>query len=153
MQINTSKSKVNFTIKKLLVLTVNGNFPQVKGIVELNENNLAESIIDIRVGIAGLDTKNAKRNEHLLQKDFFNAEKYPEMTFKSTEVKKVDDHYSVKGNLNIAGTVKNIEVPFQFNNNRATGKFNLNRMDYNVGKIPAFVAAKDVDVTFEISLT
>ncbi len=152
MQINTSKSKVNFSIKKLLVLTVNGNFPQIKGEVDLNENNLAESNIEIIVALAGLDTKNVKRNEHLLQKDFFNAEKYPEITFSSSNISIQNGQYYVHGNLNIAGTTKIIEVPFQFTNNRLVGTFNLNRFDYNVGKIPAFIAAKEVAINFDISI-
>ncbi|WP_341908177.1 YceI family protein [Fluviicola taffensis] len=152
MQINTSQSKVNFSIKKLIVLTVNGNFSQIKGTIDLNENNIAESNIEIIVALVGLDTKNVKRNEHLLQKDFFNAENHPEITFNSNSFTLLNGQYSVKGDLTIAGTTKKIEVPFQFTNNRLVGSFNLNRFDYEVGKIPAFVAAKDVTIKFDLSI-
>ncbi|MFK7948164.1 MAG: YceI family protein [Saprospiraceae bacterium] len=152
MQINTSNSTVSFTIKKLFFLTVTGTFPTVKGNVELNTSDLSNAKIDLEIPIAGLSTKNAKRDEHLLQEDFFNAEKFPVITFKSTEITKKGELYWAKGALSMAGTTKIVEIPFDFNNNRATGSLNISRLDFKVGKIPTFVAAENVAITFDCSL-
>lgn len=152
MNIQTSNSSVSFTIKKLLFLTVKGTFPKVKGTIDLNDESPKDSNIHIAISLSGLDTNNKKRNEHLQQEDFFNAEKYPEISFKSSEVVKKNEFYWAKGELSIAGTTNSIDIPFQLNNNHATGEFSLDRMDYKVGKIPAFVAAKMVNITFNIEL-
>lgn len=152
MQINTSKSSVNFTIKKLFFLTVKGTLQQVKGEVELDENNLANSTIDLAIPIERIDTRNTKRNEHLLQKDFFYIEKYPEIRFTSTSINKENDIYIAKGNLSMVGVTNSVEIPFEFKNNRATGEFSLNRLDYKLGKIPTAIVANKVNISFDCSL-
>ncbi|MFI1772731.1 YceI family protein [Thalassobellus citreus] len=152
MKIDTSKSEINFTIKKLLFLTVKGTIPDVKGEIDLNESNLSDSKIDLTISTASIDTKNAKRNEHLLQEDFFHVEKYPEITFKSSSIKKENETYVAKGELNIIGAINTIQIPFQINNNKVTGEFSLNRMDFKLGKIPAFVASNTVNISFKCSL-
>lgn len=153
MQINTAISKVNFKIKKMLFLTVKGEIPEVKGSIDLNENKLSDSKIDLQIAINGIDTKNAKRDEHLMQEDFFHAEKYPEMTFQSTEIaKKSGEHLLASGDLTICGVTKRVEIPFQINATKVTGEFSLNRKDYNFGKIPTFVVGNQVNITFDCSL-
>jgi len=152
MQIDISKSKVNFTIKKLLFLTVKGILPEIKGSIKLNEDSLSDSKIDIVIPLEGIDTNNVKRNDHLLEEDFFNINEYPEIIFESNEVYKENEYYFAKGNLSIAGTIKEIEIPFQFSTNQVTGSFSLDRTDFKVGKVPAFVASNNVDITFELFL-
>lgn len=152
MQINKSNSTVNFTVKKLLFLTVNGTLPEVIGNVEMSGNNLSDSKIELRIPLAGIDTKNKKRDKHLLQKDFFKAEQFPEITFNSTVINKQNNSYSAKGELSISGTTKTIEIPFQFDNNRATGKFNLSRKDFKIGNLPSLIVAENVAIAFDCSL-
>ena len=99
--------------------------------------------------MAGINTKNSKRDTHLLQKDFFYAEKYPIITFKSSEITKNENGYTAKGGLNITGNSQTIEIPFKYENNRVTGSFTINRKDFNFGKIPAFVASNVVNISFD----
>lgn len=152
MNINTSKSYVSFTIKKFLFLTVKGTFPEVKGNVELNEADLSSSKIDLAIPVAGLDTGNKKRNEHLQQDDFFKAEQHPEITFKSNDIRKQDGLLIATGTLNVAGTSSSIAIPFSLDGKRATGSFSLSRLDYKVGKVPTLVAAENVNVTFDCTV-
>jgi len=152
MKIKTSNSSVNFTIKKLLFITVKGVFSEVSGTIDLNTEEISESNIDLAISVANLDTGNKKRNEHLQQDDFFKASNHPKITFSSSEIVKKNEFYWAKGTLSVAGTTDTIEIPFQVQNNKLTGEFSLNRMDYNVGKVPAFVAAKMVNISFNLEL-
>lgn len=148
MKIDTTKSQVTFTIKKLGFITVRGTFTNIKGDVNLDPSNLSDSKIDISIAIKGVSTNNKKRDEHLLQKDFFNIEEFPEMTFKSTSVSKEETGYVARGVICIVDNTQDVEIPFTFNNNIATGQFSLNRKDYNFGKIPTFVASNKVNISF-----
>jgi polyisoprenoid-binding protein YceI len=152
MEINNINSKVNFTIKKLLFLNVLGELPEIQGFVEFDESNLNALRIDLSIPVAKINTNNAQRDKHLLLKDFFNAAKYPNITFKSIEVQNKGGMYWAKGILFVAGTSNVIEIPFLFKDNTAIGNFSLNRTNYNVGKIPAFVASNHVDIHFECHL-
>lgn len=152
MNIQTSNSSVNFTIKKLLFITVKGTFSEVSGTIDLNTEKISDSKIDLVISVANLDTGNKKRNEHLQQDDFFKTANHPTITFSSSEIVKKNEFYWAKGALSVAGTTNTIEIPFQVKDNKVTGEFSLNRMDYKVGKVPAFVAAKMVNVTFKLDL-
>lgn len=152
MKIQTSNSSVNFTIKKLLLLTVKGTFPEVSGTIDLNNEQISTSKIDLAISVSSLDTGNKKRNEHLQQDDFFKAANHPEITFSSSEIVKKNEFYWAKGTLNVAGTSGTIDIPFQLKDSKAKGEFSLDRMDYKVGKIPAFVAAKTVNISFDLDL-
>jgi polyisoprenoid-binding protein YceI len=72
--------------------------------------------------------------------------------FTSSKVRKENDLFWASGELTLAGTAKQVDIPFKFKNNHASGSFNLLRTDYKVGKIPGFVASKNVDVTFDITI-
>ncbi|WP_027421404.1 YceI family protein [Crocinitomix catalasitica] len=148
MEIKTSNSTVNFTIKKLFFLTVEGKLPGVIGTVNWNENDLSTSNVELQIPLANLDTKNAKRNEHLKQKDFFNVAEYPKIVFSSNEITKENNQFWVNGLLMIAGTTNNIKFPFQLKDGNITGKLSLDRNDFKVGKIPSFIASNIVNITF-----
>jgi len=152
MNIQTSNSSVSFTIKKLLFLTVKGTFSEVKGTIDLNTEEISESKIDLAISVANLDTGNKKRNEHLQQDDFFKTANHPKITFSSSEIVKKNEFYWAKGALSVAGTTETIEIPFKVKGHKVTGEFSLNRTDYEVGKLPAFVAAKVVNIAFNIEL-
>lgn len=152
MNIQTSNSSVNFTIKKILFITVKGTFSEVSGTIDLNKDKMTESKIDLAISVANLDTGNKKRNEHLQQDDFFKTANHPKIIFSSSEVVKKNEFYWAKGALSVAGTTDTIEIPFQVKDNKVTGEFSLNRMDYKVGKLPAFVAAKMVNISFNLEL-
>lgn len=150
MKIDTTNSRVKFKVKKLFFLTVEGILPEVKGTVESEGNNI--SSFKVSLPIANIDTKNKKRDEHLLQDDFFNVEKYPEITFVSTEIKQENNQCVAIGNLSIAGTTKQMKFPFKHSNGKITGELIVNRLDYKVGKVPTFVVAKNIAVNFDCSV-
>lgn len=111
-QLDKSHSEVGFSVKHMVIATVNGVFGEFDGTVNFDPENLASAKISGVVKVASIDTKNEKRDEHLRGDDFFNAEEYPEITFESTEIKKSGDGYVAVGNLTIRDVTKEVEIPF-----------------------------------------
>jgi polyisoprenoid-binding protein YceI len=140
--VDPSHSEVSFQIRHM-VSQVRGRFNDFKGTVNLDPANLAKSSVEFRVKAASIDTANADRDKHLRAADFFDAEKYPEIVFKSTSIKSTGkDAYAVTGDFTMRGVTKKITLPVTFlgsandpwGNVRAgfeTGT-TLNRKDYGM---------------------
>jgi len=77
--VDVSHSDVGFKVKHMMISKVKGNFEKFKGTFTINEEAKTFSSIDGRVDISSLTTQESKRDNHLKSKDFFNAEKYPQM--------------------------------------------------------------------------
>ncbi|MBV7440021.1 YceI family protein [Weeksellaceae bacterium TAE3-ERU29] len=146
-QIDTKNSKVTFKVGKLLVITVKGTLSEVNGYINENEGNISE--INVNIPIKNMDIESAKRDEHLLQDDFFNEAKYPEIQFKSNNITQKNGQFVAKGELSMAGTTREVELPFEYKNERITGDLKVNRLDYKLGKLPTFVVSKTVHVSFD----
>ncbi len=107
-------SNVAFTIRHL-VSKVTGKFDDFSGTVNVDPKKLATSSVDFAIKVASIDTGNGDRDKHLKSGDFFDAEKYPEITFKSSSVKAAGkDKYSVAGTLTMHGVSKLVVLPVQF---------------------------------------
>src|ERR1700761_3950936 len=95
-QVDQSHTSVTFGVRHMMVSTVRGHFQKVSGTVHWDPQNPESSNANLVVDIASVDTREQKRDEHLRSADFFDAEKYPTMTFRSTKVtKKGDDEYDL----------------------------------------------------------
>src|SRR5688572_32789503 len=106
-KIDTAHTQVNFSAKHMMVTTVRGTFHDVAGTIELDEDDPTRSRGEFRVGSASVDTNFGARDTHLRSADFFDAERYPEITFVSTEIVGVgDDRFTVTGDLTIRDTTK-----------------------------------------------
>lgn len=104
-----------FRIKHLNVTYFYGRFSEVAGTYTLDEANPAGSSFDIQIKTESIDTHNDARNKHLKSADFFDAEKYPEISFKSTSVKKTGEkEYEVKGDLTLHGVTKPLTVKVEY---------------------------------------
>ncbi|MGV3489327.1 MAG: YceI family protein [Tuberibacillus sp.] len=105
--VDTAHSSVEFTIKHMMFAKVRGSFHDFEASIEADPNDLTTANISFAVDIASIDTANADRDNHLRSADLFDAEKFPKMTFKSTNiVKKGDDEYEVTGDLTIRDVTK-----------------------------------------------
>jgi polyisoprenoid-binding protein YceI len=101
--IDTAHSNVGFKIRHL-VARVSGEFTEFDGTIVADFQNLDASSVEFTIKTASIDTDNEKRDGHLRSADFFDAENYPEITFKSSKItKKDDDTYVVAGILNMRG--------------------------------------------------
>jgi polyisoprenoid-binding protein YceI len=102
-------SAIEFTVRHLLVSKVRGRFPKWTGKLELDEQDIGRSRVEIEIDVASVDTHEPQRDTHLRSGDFFEVEKHPKMTFKSKRVAaKGTDHISVTGDLTIRGVTREV---------------------------------------------
>ena len=106
--IDTSHSGVHFSVRHMVIAKVRGAFDRFSGTVELDEENPSRSKVSVRIDAASINTHEEKRDAHLRSADFFDVEKYPELTFESTQVEKTADGYRVTGDLTIHGVTKEV---------------------------------------------
>lgn len=108
--VDASHSNVKFSVSHLVVSEVEGSFRKFDGTIESPSDDFNNANISFTVDVASINTDNEKRDEHLKSDDFFNAEKYPKMTFKSTSFKKgKGNHYTLEGNLTIRDVTKKMK--------------------------------------------
>lgn len=106
-KIDLQHSSLRFSVRWLTVGKVAGTFTEWNGKLDLNPQNLPASKIELAVKVASVSTYVADRDAHLRSEDFFWADKFPEMTFVSTEIVPVRNKlFKVKGDLTIRGVTK-----------------------------------------------
>jgi len=112
--IDTTHSSVSFKVRHL-VSKVSGGFNDFDGTIVADFGNLDASSVDFTIQASSIDTKNEKRDGHLRSADFFNVEEFPEITFKSSKITKIDgDSYAVVGTLTMYGVSKEITLTVDF---------------------------------------
>jgi polyisoprenoid-binding protein YceI len=111
--IDPMHSEVQFKVKHLVISTVSGFFKSFGGSLTTENDDFQDAKISFSLDIDSIDTNQSQRDAHLKSADFFDAEKYPHITFESASFKKTgeDDEYKLTGNL----TVKNITKPVTLN--------------------------------------
>ena len=120
-KIDPAHSAADFKVKHMMISNVKGSFSGLKGSLTLDEVNPAASKVEASVDVSTLSTGDAQRDGHLKSGDFFDTEKFPEMTFQSTTVKRSGDaEYKVTGDLTIHGVTK--PVTFDVEGPGAPGK-------------------------------
>lgn len=143
-EIDPAHTNVGFTAKHLAVSTVHGQFSQWQGQFEGPDDDLTQARGTFKIDVASLSTRNDMRDNHLRSADFFDAEKYPYITFQVTGIENVGgDGYRLRGDLTIKDVTRPIElsgaiegrVPDPFGGRErlgvtATGQ--LNRMDFGL---------------------
>ncbi|MBM3812104.1 MAG: YceI family protein [Acidimicrobiia bacterium] len=108
-QIDQAHSSAQFAIRHMMVATVRGQFGKVTGQVVHDPSNPSKSSVNATIDVKSIDTREAKRDAHLLSPDFFDAEKYPTMTFQSTKVEPAGQgELKVTGDLTIHGVTKQV---------------------------------------------
>ncbi len=105
---DVSHSTVGFSVKHMMVSNVKGSFGKFTGSLFLDEKDPAKSTLQVDVDTATVDTKNGDRDKHLRSPDFFDSEKFPKMSFKSTKVERHGDGYAVTGDLTIKDVTKSV---------------------------------------------
>jgi len=108
-------SEVQFKVKHLVISTVTGFFKKFEGSCEAQGDTFENAEIDFSLDVDSIDTTQEARDTHLKSADFFDAEKYPKITFKSTSFTKVDDEeYNLAGNLTIKDVTKPVTLKVEF---------------------------------------
>jgi polyisoprenoid-binding protein YceI len=163
-KIDGAHTQAGFAVKHLMISTVRGEFGKTEGVVVFDEANPAKSSVEATIDAASIDTRDAKRDEHLRNADFFEVAKFPKITFKSTKVEKAGEGLKVTGDLTIKGVTKSVvldvtgptaEVKDPWGNAKrgVSASTKINRKDFGVSYGPNAVVGDEVTITIDAELT
>lgn len=103
---------IGFGVRHLDIAIVEGRFKDFTGSVKYDGKDVTKSSVEFTADISSVDTGVDARNVHLKTADFFDAAKYPKMSFTSTKVERKGKGYTLTGDLTIKGVTKQISFPF-----------------------------------------
>lgn len=107
--IDPAHTVVEFKVKHMMISNVKGQFTVVKGVLSLDETDQVNSHVEAVIDAASIYTREAQRDAHLKSADFFDVEKFPTLTFKSTGISRVEPgELNVAGDLTIHGVTHNV---------------------------------------------
>ncbi|WP_405611821.1 YceI family protein [Streptomyces sp. NBC_01511] len=128
--IDPSHSSIGFTVRHAMVTNVRGAFSKHEGTLSLDGSKPENSTASIDVDIESIDTGAPDRDAHLRSADFFDAETYPKMTFRSTSAEQLGgDDYRITGDLTIKDVTKPLSIDLEFNG-KATDPFGNERVGF-----------------------
>jgi polyisoprenoid-binding protein YceI len=105
--LDTVHSSVDFSVRHMMIANVKGSFQNFNATIEADPADLTTATIEFTIETASVDTRNKDRDAHLVSADFFDAETYPTMTFRATNIEKTDEgEYNVTGDLTLRGVTK-----------------------------------------------
>ena len=165
--IDSSHSSVGFVARHAMITKVRGAFATFSGEGVFNGSDPASSNVNVTIDVASIDTRSEDRDGHLRSADFFDIEKYPNITFTSTKVEATsDDEVEVTGDLTIKGITQSVTIPFEytgsskdpFGNQRFgfEGEATVNRKDFGLSWNAALetggvLVSEKIKLVFEIS--
>jgi len=107
--IDPAHSAAEFKVRHMMISYVKGKFSGLSGVLKLDETDYAHSTVEVSIPAASVKTVDETLDAHLKNEDFFDVEKYPTLTFKSTNIRLAGGHdYAVTGDLTIRGVTKSV---------------------------------------------
>lgn len=164
---DVAHTNIGFSVKHMVISAVPGEFKDFSVDFIYDENDINKSSVKAIIKTASIDTDNEKRDAHLKSADFFDAEKYPDITFVSNKIVKTNNGFVAKGMLTIKNISKEIELPFNilgvvkdpWGNTKmgVESELIINRQDYNVKwnktlDAGGFVVSNDVNIKLDVEL-
>ena len=144
--IDTVHSTVGFSVRHLMVSKVRGTFDEFSGTITVAEDGTPA--VEAEISVDSINTKNEQRDGHIKSADFFDVEKFPKATFKSTAVRSKGSDFVLAGDFTLHGVTREVELNLEFNGvNPGMGQ----------GPVAGFEATtvinrKDFDISIEIPL-
>ncbi|MEQ9117462.1 YceI family protein [Fulvivirga sp.] len=153
----TLKTSVNWKISDGYSIEFSGTdaegvFKDLKGDVQFDKANPENSSFAFTVAVNSINTGKGMKNKHAVSDKWFDAEKYPNITFKSNSVSKDGGAYKVTGIMNIHGVAKEMTIPFSFNGNSFTSEFSVNRMDFGVGTMEGMSKKVSNEIKLDVTI-
>jgi polyisoprenoid-binding protein YceI len=154
-KLDPAHSRIGFAVRHLEINWVAGRFKEFEGTVHYDDKDVTRSSVEFTAKVASIDTEVEARDKHLRTADFFEVEKYPTLTFKSTRVeRKGKDSFVLHGDLTLKGVTKPVQLPFSiagavkdpWGNTRfgVEAETKLNRRDFGINYGNAFAGGLDV---------
>lgn len=142
-EFDPAHTRIGFSAKHAMVTTVRGAFNDVTGHLHVDTEHPENSWAKVTMDVTSVDTRSKQRDDHLRSADFFEADKWPQITFVSTHIEEVDDRaFSVTGDLTIRDVTRQVMIPLAligievgaYGELRAgfEGTRRLNRRDYGL---------------------
>jgi polyisoprenoid-binding protein YceI len=142
--LDIAHSRVGFIARHAMVTKVRGLFKDFEGRIHIDGQDPSASSVEVTIQVASVDSQQPDRDTHLRSADFFDAETYPTITFKSTDVELVEpDTYRLTGDLTIRDTTRPVSIDLEFTGatNDPWGMFRIgfegavvvNRRDWGLG--------------------
>ena len=165
--IDSTHSQLEFSVKYMMLSNVRGHFAKYDGAINIDEQNPANSTVELNIEAASIDTKMPMREGHLKSPDFFDVENHPIITFRSTRVEPSGDHFKVVGDLTIKGITREVVAAVDYegqikdmmgNQRRAfTLKSSISRKDFGLAwnvalEAGGFAVGDTVKIDGEIQL-
>lgn len=131
--IDPAHSEVHFKIKHLLISTITGSFNVFSGtMVTPKHDDFTDAFFTLFIDVYSIDTNNRDRDEHLKSADFFNADEFPQIEFRSTSfIHEQGDHYKLTGDFTIKGITKSITLDVLFGGQAKDG-FGIPRAGFEI---------------------
>ncbi len=148
-KVDNAHTAIEFSARHMMVSTVRGHFNEFSGEVELDPDDLGKSRASATIKAASIDTREPSRDAHLRSADFFDVEKYPDLTYRSTAIESLGgNRYRVAGELTICGTTRPLELQVDF--------LGLEKSPYGV-RVAGFeavgmISRKDFGLTWNVGL-
>src|SRR6478672_7294719 len=146
-KIDPNHSSINFAVTHMTVSTVNGRFNTFEGKILLDDKDITKSSVNVTIKTASVNTDVTNRDNDLRSANYFDVEKFPEITFQSKSVEKKGNDYVAHGTLTIKGVSKDVDLPFELKGPIDAGKngkvmgahagLTVNRQDFGITKAPA----------------
>ena len=165
--LDPAHSAAEFKVKHMMISNVKGKFSGLSGTLKLDETDYTHSTVEASIPVSSINTGDEKRDGHLKSADFFDAEKFPAMTFKSTNIdSRGGADYDVTGDLTIRGVSKSVTLSLEdvsvpskdpWGNLRIglSGTTKINRKDFDLGWNSALetggvLVGEEVTITLDI---
>ncbi|HNS64795.1 MAG TPA: YceI family protein [Anaerolineaceae bacterium] len=168
-QIDYAHSQIQFIVRHMMLSKVRGVFEKFQGTVAYDETNPANTLVQVAVETASINTREAQRDAHLRSADFFNSEVHPHMTFTGKRVELVDaNHARLIGDLTIRDVTREIVLdveyfgqtksPWGTTNAGFAATAKINRKDWGltwnqVLEAGGVLVAEEVEINIELELT
>ena len=160
-------TSVGFAVRHMVISEVTGNFKDFNITVSTSTDDFSDAVIDATIKVASIDTDNERRDNHLESDDFFNAEKFPEIKFRSTSFEKVGENkYNITGDLTIRDITKKVTFDATLNGMLKTSRgvlaawkatISINRFDFGLKwnrtiEAGGLIAGETVNITLVLEL-
>lgn len=166
-EIDKGHSRIGFGVKHMLVSTVRGEFLEYSGMARIDVADPLSAEVEVVIHTDSVNTNQERRDEHLRSDDFFNAEEYPEITFRSKRVEQQGDGLLIVGDLTIRDTTKEVIMPVEvagpiqdpWGNTRmgVSGELTIDRTEFglsynNTLETGGLVVGHDVKIQIDVEL-
>jgi len=160
-------SSVTFTVRHMVISDVTGSFKDFTVDLKSEKDDFSDAEVQSTIKVGSISTDNTMRDNHLKSDDFFNAEKFPEIQFKSTSFEKISDtKYKITGDLTIRDVTKTVTFDATLNGTLKTNRgllsawkatTTINRFEYNLKwnktiETGGLIVGQDVLITLNLEL-